>query len=307
MNLPRFPRRFSDGLIRPFLLTAALAAGLGSLGAADTEAVAISSTAATFYVRGKDEAGKTVPETYIFHEGNFWGGSTADPSQTKLNFATLTKYLATNLAKQSYYPTREVATANILIRVDWGTTLTYEDPRGKQFLTEQLNRELAAVNSAVTESGMADTGGINQALSEGQNTTMSQDAFIARNAALLGYDRALGKEMRKMMPTPEELTMATELNEERYFVILMAYDYQFMRKEKKPKLLWVTRLSLRSPGNNFTDAMPTLALAGADVYGRQLNGLVRVKVPVQSGTVKLHDLQVIGEEKTPKPADQPAK
>lgn len=49
-----------------------------------------------------------------------------------------------------------------------------------------------------------------------------------------------------MMPTSDELTMSVELNEERYFVILMAYDYQHMRREKKPKLLWVTRLSLRA-------------------------------------------------------------
>lgn len=284
-----------------------LSAAALRLGAASVESVAISSTAAPTYVRATDAQGKPAPETYIFMQGHYLGGTAADASETKMNFATITKYLALNLAKQNYFPTKEVAAAHVIITVHWGTTQIYEDPRGKEYLTEQLNRELASVNEAVAEGGMADTGGINQALSEGQSTVQSQDGAIARNAALLGYDRALSKEKRKMMPTSEELTMSVELNEERYFVILMAYDYQHMRREKKPKLLWVTRLSLRSPGNNFTEAMPTLALAGADIYGRQLNGLVRVKVPVQGGQVKLHDLEILGSEEKTAPAEKPAK
>ncbi|HWA27179.1 MAG TPA: hypothetical protein VG734_16100 [Lacunisphaera sp.] len=304
-NCPAF--QLPAGLGRTPVLLATLAIAGARLAAADTEAVAISSTAAPFYQRATDDDGKPLPETYVFNEGHFWGGGTADASQTQLSFGALTRYLATNLAKQNYFPSRELASANLLIAVHWGTTLTYEDPRGRDYVIEKLNKELPAVNEAVAETGMADTGALNQALSDGESNALSQGAFIARNAALLGYARDLNKERRKMVPSMEELTMSTELNEERYFVVLMAYDYQFMRKEKKPKLLWVTRLSVRSPGNNFTEAMPILALAGADVFGRQLDGLTRVKVPVQSGTVKLHELQVLGTEEKIPAVEQPAK
>jgi hypothetical protein len=117
---------------------------------------------------------------------------------------------------------------------------------------------------------------------------------MERNAALLGYRRSLEKERTKALPSTQELTMSVELNEERYFVVLMAYDYQFMRREKKPKLLWVTRLSMRSPGNNFTEALPALAFAGADVYGKSLDGLQRVRVNDREVEVKMEDFKVLG-------------
>ena len=100
-----------------------------------------------------------------------------------------------------------------------------------------------------------------------------------------------------MVASVQEQTMRMELAEERYFVVLMAYDYQFMKREKKPKLAWVTRLSIRGPGNNFTEALPALALAGAEVYGRNLDSLERIKVrDLPGGEVIMGDLKVIGVE-----------
>lgn len=74
-----------------------------------------------------------------------------------------------------------------------------------------------------------------------------------------------------------------------------------MRREKKPKLLWVTRLSMRGPGNNFTEALPALALAGAEVYGRSLPDLQRVRVNERKVEVIMSDLKVLGVEP---PADE---
>ena len=102
------------------------------------------------------------------------------------------------------------------------------------------------------------------------------------------------------MPSPEELTMSLELNEERYFVILMAYDYQYMKKQHKSRLLWATRISVRSPGNNFIEAMPALVEAGANVYGRQVDGLVRVDAGERGGRVDLGELKVMGTVEEPK-------
>lgn len=257
------------------------------------DSIAISATSAPGYIRPTDPQGQLLPETYVFAEGVRLSGGTADSSQDRLNFADLTKILAVNLAKQSYYPTREVPAANILLRVFWGSTLTFDNPR-REFEIEDLNAALGSFSSTYAETQNADVGDLNASIDRMNTSSSSQQAMLERNAALLGYRRSLAKERQKARPSTQELTLSVELNEERYFVVLMAYDYQFMRREKKPKLLWVTRLSMRSPGNNFTEALPALAIAGAEAYGKSLDGLQRVRVNDREVEVKMGELQVLG-------------
>lgn len=271
-----------------------------TLHAGKNDAVVISSTAAPGYVRPTDDKGKPVPESYVFMEGKYLGGGTVDKSETRMTFDEITRTLATNLAKQNYLPTKDVASANLLIRIFWGTTLTYEDPQRDQNIAA-INTAMANMQTATAEGGVADPGEMKMALGESGGTAGTVEGAIARNAALLGYKRTLDKEGRRMVASVEEQTMRMELAEERYFVVLMAYDYQFMKREKKPKLAWVTRLSIRGPGNNFTEALPALALAGAEVYGRNLDSLERIKVrDLPGGEVIMGDLKVIGVEETPK-------
>lgn len=277
-----------------------LGLGLAVLGAADVQSIAISSTAAPDYVRALGADGKPLPESYVFYEGNFIGGGTVDPYQKRVKYSDITLMLAQNLAKQNYFPTKDLASANLIIMVHWGTTLTYEDAE-KQFAAEEINAALAAYNRSVDAGEFADPGALNSALSRQEGVAGSAEENLNRNAALLGYRRALDKERNKIMPSQEELTMSLELAEDRYFVVLMAYDYQYLRKEKAKRLRWVTRLSVRSPGNNFLDAIHTLTVAGGEVFGQQLDGLKRVKVPVRGGEVKLHDLKFLGEETKPVP------
>ncbi len=258
------------------------------------ESIALSSTAAPDYVRPLDAKGQPKPETYIFFQGNFMGGATRDAAQAKTTFTDVTRLLAENLTKQRYYPTKDIPSADLLIMVHWGTTMTYEDPE-KDSAIDARNTALADYTAAVKAGEMADAGPLNQSLAEQENTENTAQGFINRNAALLGYKRSLDRERKKIMSSPEELTMNLELNEDRYFVVLMAYDYQYMKKEHKRHLLWVTRLSIRSIGNNFPDALSALTVAGGDVFGHQLAGLERVKVPANTGHVTLHEMKILGE------------
>lgn len=291
MNVIPCPRISSSGRLFLLLGLAVTTALHGAWGGSN--AIAISATSAPGYIRPTDPQGQPEPETYIFAEGVHMGGGTADGSQSRMTFEDVTKMLAVNLAKQSYYPTRDVPSANILIRVFWGSTLIFDDPQ-KEFEVEALNAALSSFSSTYAETQNADVGDLNASLDRMSTSLNSKEAMMDRNAALLGYRRSLDKERRKAMPSTQELTMSVELAEERYFVVLMAYDYQFMRKEKKPKLLWVTRLSMRSPGNNFTEAFPALAFAGADIYGKSLDGLQRVRVNDREVEVKMGELEVLG-------------
>jgi hypothetical protein len=258
--------------------------------------VVVNATAVSQYVRPVDNRGLPRAESYVFTEGKFFGGQTADTSVKRTGFNDIIQVLAPALAKQNYFPTKEVPAANLILMVHWGTTQVFEDPQ-QGFATDNMNAALNEYRAAAAaNSGDADPGALNAALSDHQQTLASARGAIARNAALLGYKASLQREQAKMFSSPAEQTMNAELNEARYFVIIMAYDYQMLRKERRSQLLWITRMSVRSPGNNFKEAIPAIAQAGAGVYGRHVDGLVRVKADGRMGRVKLGELKTVGAE-----------
>ncbi len=285
-------------LVPATLLTVSL------LQAMPTENIAVSSTAAPDYIRKKSAAGGMDPETYIFTQGHFLGGDTVDKGLSKTTFSDILRILVPNLAKQNYLPTADVAGADLVIYVHWGLTQVYQDPE-KAFAASELNNAVSEYNASIDATGKADSNNLNMALDRRETTEASTMGAIARNAALLGYARSLGKERHNLMPTAAEQTMNEELNEERYFIILMAYDNQFKKGLHKQRLLWVTRLSVRSPGNNFADSLPAMSKVGADNFGHQLDELVRVKTPIQRGSVKLGEMEILGTVQNPNP-DKPA-
>lgn len=275
----------------------------GRLSGGASAFVAINATAISDYVRPLDAQGKPRPESYVFTAGKFFGGRTADTSIGQLKFEEISKSLALPLAKQNYFPTKEVRTANLLLMVHWGTTQIFEDPHRERSL-ERMNEALSEYRdvAAAGDGNNADSGALNAAIGEQNNAAASAAGMIARNAKLLGYKATLEREQRKLFASTEEQTMNAELNEERYFIIVMAYDYQLLLKEKKSRLLWITRISVRSPGNNFAEAIPVLARAGSEVYGRHVDGLVRIQAGKGDGRVDLGELKTLGAVENVPPA-----
>ena len=271
------------------------------LDAAELKFITVSASAVPGYVRPLDAQGKPQAESYIFTQGRYFAGLTADAGLEQVKFDDILKTLAPSLAKQNYFPAKEVPTADLLIMVHWGTTTVYEDPQ-KAFQVDRVNDALGAYRaSADGNNGNADPGALNQALGDQAAAQASAEAVLARNSALLGYKPDLEREQRKLFPSTGELTMTAELNEERYFVILMAYDYRRMRTEHKSHLLWATRISVRSPGSKFIEAMPALVQAGANVFGRKVDGLVRVDGRTREGRVDLGEMKIIGTVEDPQP------
>lgn len=286
---------------RLLFATAALLAG-GLLSARENFITA-SAIAGSDYQRPKDAAGAPRPESYVFSEGKYFEGTTVDRGLEKTTFAAITHTLATSLAKQNYFPAADVASAQLLIMVHWGTTTVYEDPQ-KDINQDKLNDAISSYNASIDATGKADPSQLNMALGNKETAQEGTMGAINRNAVLLGYAHHLEKQRKESEPTTAEITMSNELNEERYFVILMAYDNQLRQKEHKSRVLWITRLSVRSPGNNFTEALPALAKVGSEVFGQQLDDLVRVKASMNPGKVTLGETQFTD---TADPKKAPAK
>jgi hypothetical protein len=92
--------------------------------------------------------------------------------------------------------------------------------------------------------------------------------------------------MRKM----HNATMSqVEVN--RYYVILRAYDFQTAWKEKKLKLLWETRFSLSQRLHDFGKDLPTMAQSASAYFGHDSYGLVYTPVP--EGRVEVGQATVV--------------
>lgn len=83
------------------------------------------------------------------------------------------------------------------------------------------------------------------------------------------------------------------LKEERYFIVLIAYDWQTLYTHKKKKLEFVTRFSLRSPSTNFEEAVPALSRAAIPHIGTNLDDLATIKTQLGWGKATVGELEVV--------------
>jgi hypothetical protein len=291
-------------------------AGVGFLAPAaradHADFVVVNANASKAYTDQKFVNGVPKPETYVFYQGKYFGGDTYDRSLSRATFMDIAKVLAPSLAKHSYYPTRDVKATDLVIVVNWGTTMT--DYGGKsvpesQFQFQQELADIQSYNATIEAGGIADPSPITFDLMIDQANAMSAEKVAESNAGLLGYSNEINKEEEGEWASPDGLNSSAEshladLNEERYFVILLAYDYQKMVNagkagDRQPRPVWSVRMNIRAAGNNFTEALPAMSKVAADYFGRQLDNLMSTQTDVgknskvEVGPVKILDDIVI--------------
>jgi hypothetical protein len=89
------------------------------------------------------------------------------------------------------------------------------------------------------------------------------------------------------------MELRTDLQEDRNFIVVMAYDYQTMIKAEDRKFLWSTRFSVRSPGTNFEEAHYALSRAAAPFFGTHLEKLEHTRAPLRNTEVEIGEAQVV--------------
>lgn len=265
------------------------------------EAVAVSSTSTEEYAQQKFGKGDPKPESYLFFQGKFFGGDVRDPNLEHAQFLDIAKVLAENLVRQKYYPTKDQKNADLLIVVHWGVTSIYENPN-KQLDTERLYNAQVADSAAQEASASLDHSALNLELAIGDLERGTQENSVAYNARLLGFRQQLANQAGQVVDmnsgmTPEEFSLREQLSEERYFVILMAYDYKTMKKDQKPKLLWSTRFSMRAPGHSFTKSLPDMSKVASAYFGQALDSLKQETPGARDGKVELGIPRVVGDGK----------
>lgn len=94
--------------------------------------------------------------------------------------------------------------------------------------------------------------------------------------------------------------------QDRYFVMVTAYDFAAAQQKKKV-LLWRTKMSTEANAVDFADVMKALITSGGPLLGKETTRPVWVhKEVIREGTVKLGELTVLP-DKEPEPAPKSTK
>jgi len=292
-------------------LCAAALAGLPAAVAEEFEAV--SSTTSPDYVRARLPDGSFQPETYAFGKGGYWSGPLSDKSIDKLDFTQVARTIAGPLAGQRYVASRDPNTTKLLIMVYWGTTHAPEHPSNSAEY-ELAKDEVAGILDYGKKPIRTPGPGGTTLLSVRSGMSLKQsnaelDALLPveaenrmrddqdrRTAALLGYgswwNKYSGIDHAGTAIDRRWQDMIDELEEYRYFVILMAYDFRLMWKQKKHKLLWETRYSISEHHSEFDKQLSAMTLDASRYFGQNTGGLVHTSEP--EGRVEIGEVKSLG-------------
>jgi len=211
---------------RPPLL-AALAALGGTLPvSADDRVILVATASETYSTQRLDASSQPRVETYVFMEGKNLAGITQDRSADATSFRQVTEFLAPELDKQHYLPTRDAANADLLLVVHRGTTTprVSVDQIRSVFSFDALRKEEVEI--------LGKEAVYNQMNLEVQEQNNDQAGDVSRrdsNAQLLGYNQQLTREKSHQASSAAEVAMRTEVSTERYFLIVRAYDMKTKR------------------------------------------------------------------------------
>jgi hypothetical protein len=316
MNAPDKAARAIRPLRGALCLAAAFGAAMPARADAGGEIAAVSSQVSPGYSRVRRADGSFQPETYTFGEGGRLAGALRDETIDKLSFLDVAKVIAGPLERRNYVPVedRNPEKTQLLIMVYWGATVGTSDA-SDSFQYENLQRDQrskapAAAASPPTAAGAGPSANARARQSAAtQNSLQSvEDGAMAavlaenwqrdqadmRNAMLLGYDSALA-ETSGVGSTPltrRHEDLLADVEESRYFVVLMAYDYQAMWTKKKHRLLWVTRFSVRERGADFERILPSMVDYASGYFGQETHGLLRRALP--EGHVEIGETKSLG-------------
>jgi hypothetical protein len=219
--------------------------------------------------------------TYQFVQGHFYRGATNDPSLQSTTFDQVVRILAPDLAHQGYLPTRDLHQAALLIVVDWGATIGQDNPN---LLEEQqrLNDSLSAAfrTPSPSPAGIAqnnlNASAVDNIMANDQvfyAEDVSADMSMQGTARLLGLKGQFEHALKASVidgngKSYAEAAIDEELKQDRYFLVVKAYDYQTIRKTGKAgRPLWSTRINMPAEAMAFAEALPAMSHAAAASFG----------------------------------------
>jgi hypothetical protein len=296
----------------PFTLFALLAVPM-AWASNDRIVTAVFSHTYNGYQRTRAADGSFQREYFALANGSFMPGVAADASIDKVRFPQIAGLTAQFLALRNYRLAADAKQAQFLLVITWGKTI----PLNEGVYRTNLDSFASAMNNAISPysfGGQAPAGRFGAmtattaaaqsfAESDAKEEAVAQLAMFndmrrkadEYNAQLLGYVDEIN---RREGPARfagggtgfDDLT--DDLENERYFFVISAYDFPTAVKTGQRKLLWATRVSVQAQGNKFNEAAAYMLAKASKYFGQDSGRLVRQFD--REGKVTLGELQVVG-------------
>lgn len=225
------------------------------------------------------------PETYTFGEGGCWTRPVTDAENKEMTFLRVAQAVATPLGRVNFVPSRNAKETDLLILVFWGATSgtrNNRDPGGAisqagsagsaYAMAQDTDRgSTASQPSAATAAAeIAYNDAVTAMLVDGAQ----RDKIDSENARILGYTEVLDRaKFAAHMSFAQDIM--SDVANNRYYVVLHAYDFKTAVKEKKLKPLWTARISMDENGNNFGRSLDHMLRSAAPYFGQDSDGLHR--------------------------------
>ena len=278
-------------------------------GGEPSEMVAVYASVSPDYARARLPDGSFKTETYAFGKGGALGAAQKDGTFDRMGFMDLARVIARSLASQDYVPCnpKDPNGAGLLIMVYWGTTIgTDGTASGSQYQMAQTflppsrpppppvpKGGAEAMTSDPNMSGRSQEFGNAEVLGAADDSALQQSAMLTaaanrqrdqqdmENASVLGYlpemQRVASFQMAALASRRQDII--DEIEESRYYVVLLAYDFKTLWQHKQRKLLWETRFSIRERRNDFSESLASMAQDASRYFGQDSHGLIREHLP----------------------------
>jgi hypothetical protein len=244
--------------------------------------------------------GKFKIETYALADGGGKNEGIVDRSIDDVSFQRIARILAEPLAERRYWPSSDPEKTDLLIIVSYGRTSGTEGA-GDSAAHHDLYTRMELLPDGQKGGGGLQPSGHHPLESLLTQIGMENDhrsRANQRNARLLGYQDELTRTDTIAQYSAGGIyrgDLIADVEEDRYFVILVACDFRAATKEKKIRPLWSMRFNTAARGKNFEKTLPTMASFASRYFGKNSGGLLREAMPV--GKVEIDDLINLGEAK----------
>lgn len=263
------------------------------------------------YQRAQAKDGSFKPEFYALSNGGRLAGTTSDNTIDRVTYPEVAEIAAKLLAQQNYHYAQSKDQAKLLIVLNWGETLSFNG-MNYNYAVQQLSR--AAELLAKEKMYAKEAGGEGRDIAMGEPSTkvdaMTEYLLMLRmenkvrddinlpNAKILGYLDAINEAdgiQRWAGGGDNYNDLLADIEESRYYIVVTAYDFPELLKSGTKRLLWQTRVSVRSPGNRFDQSVGAMLKSASHYFGRDSGKLVRADQ--DKAKVELGDLKFLGEAK----------
>jgi hypothetical protein len=292
---------------------AGLALGPVLPAADDMVSTAVSAHVGNGYKREKLKDGSFKAEYYALSNGGRIAGTTSDKTVDRVTYPQVAEIAMRLLAGQNYHYAKKADQAKLLLVLYWGNTIAFNRPTYDQGVAS-ASRAMENLKTMQRESAGAAAGGLS-AVGEEAAGDFEAAAFESEMLLLAMQNRArdqVNEANAKILGYLDDINDANgiqrwagggdryddligDVEESRYYIVILAYDFAELTKQNKKKLLWTTRVSVRTPGNRFDDSYMAMLKSASKFFGQDSGKLIRGEQT--KGTVELGDLKFLGEAK----------